>query len=178
MKPKENILPFPPQQLVEIPASLNTPEFLEAWAEFIEYKAVDLKQPMTERAMRMCLKRIAPWGAQRATAAIIYTIGNGSRWQGIYEEVHRDGAGHTPQSPARFRSLREINEIIHAKREMIDKIKHDRSNWRKVVKYVTELLNGDKHTEYDDALKEEARLEIQRLNSEISQLVKERANLK
>lgn len=78
--PTKKIIQFP---MCPIPQKLATEAFQVAWSEWLEYKAKDLKEPMSERAQRMALHRMEAWGPERAVSAIEYSIERG--WQGIFE---------------------------------------------------------------------------------------------
>lgn len=80
---KETTKKSPPAP-VEVPKLLaDSPAFMEAWADWTEYRK-QLKKPMTPLSQKQALADCLNWGPTRATAAIRYTIGKG--WIGIYEE--------------------------------------------------------------------------------------------
>jgi hypothetical protein len=68
---------------VNIPKTLDTPEFREAWDEWTQYRAerkLCRWVPMTQRKQ---LKRMAAMGVDRALEMIEWSIMQG--WQGLYE---------------------------------------------------------------------------------------------
>lgn len=71
-----------PPESVPIPAALDTPEFREAWGEWIADRAERGKR-MTALAARKQLAKLEAWGGPRAIAAISASIAAG--WQGIFE---------------------------------------------------------------------------------------------
>ena len=82
-----------------IPATLDTPDFREAWAEWLEHRQADLKRPMSERAERMALKRLAEMGPAAGIAAIEHSIAGGYR--GIFPPPNtpREAPHSNPKSP-------------------------------------------------------------------------------
>lgn len=71
----------------EIPQELDTPEFREAWSDWVKHRA-EKRQKVTPTAGRNALVKLARWGPARAVAAIKHSLAN--NWQGIFEE---DGNG-------------------------------------------------------------------------------------
>ena len=67
----------------EIPESLDTPEFREAWKEWIDYRR-ERRPKVTPIAARRLLARLSAWGTERAIKAIRFSIA--SSWQGVCEE--------------------------------------------------------------------------------------------
>jgi len=63
-----------------IPQDLNTPEFIEAWKNWVQHRK-EIKKPLTEKSVEMQMKEFAAWGASKAIGAIKHTIKMG--WQGI-----------------------------------------------------------------------------------------------
>jgi len=66
-----------------IPASLDTPEFQAAWAEWEAYRRTTKRKPMSQVAGNRLLSRMAEWGSDRAVDAIGFSIAND--YQGIFE---------------------------------------------------------------------------------------------
>lgn len=81
---------------VEISASLNTPEFVTAWTEFIAHRK-EIKKPMTPMAMKKQMNALESLGPARAIAAINHSIRNG--WQGIFEPDSASPPVKTVQTP-------------------------------------------------------------------------------
>lgn len=71
-----------PLKSISIPACLDTPEFNEAWAEWIEYRKSKRKK-VTLLAAKKQLADLAAMGPARAIAAINQSIKND--YQGIFE---------------------------------------------------------------------------------------------
>lgn len=85
-----------PDPQVEISASLNTPEFVTAWTEFIAHRK-EIKKPMTPMAMKKQMNALESLGPARAIAAINHSIRNG--WQGIFEPDSASPPVKTVQTP-------------------------------------------------------------------------------
>jgi hypothetical protein len=79
------------QEPISIPASLNTPDFLKAWAEWNQHR-VEKKKPQTNLSCQKQLKFLESIGTQRAIAAINYSIEKG--WEGIYESKDNGSAAN------------------------------------------------------------------------------------
>lgn len=92
---KNNNTPLPPRgrtrkpayefNLADIPDSLkigNPQEFYRAWATWIAHRQ-EIKKPITPTSAQQQLKQMSDWGADRAIAAMEYTIRKG--WQGLTE---------------------------------------------------------------------------------------------
>lgn len=75
---------------VEFPPELDTPEFREVWAAYVQFRSEQKFKPLGATAVGQKLKHFAEWGSVRAVAAIRYSMANG--WQGIFEE-NRNGSG-------------------------------------------------------------------------------------
>lgn len=73
----------PAEVLIEFPESLRTTEFIEAWRQWRDFRK-EKKKTMSDRAIKMTLKRLGEWGSQRAVAAIEFSIAND--YQGVFEE--------------------------------------------------------------------------------------------
>lgn len=68
----------------EIPVSLNTPDFVDAWESWIEYRK-EKKLPVTDRALKSQLRildRTNNGDPSLAALAIDYSIAND--WQGLF----------------------------------------------------------------------------------------------
>ena len=75
--------PKPPAgAVIEIPASLQTPEFAAAWERWGQHRR-EIKKPLTPTSSDRQLASLASMGPARAVAAIDHTIEKG--WQGIRE---------------------------------------------------------------------------------------------
>ena len=66
----------------EIPSSLNSPEFLSSWGDWVLHRG-EIKKPLTPTASKLALRKLEKLGHDRAVAAIQHSIANG--WQGIFE---------------------------------------------------------------------------------------------
>ncbi len=78
---KETKAKKPPPQ-TEIPESLNTSQFIEAWHLWLQHRK-EIRKPVTPTSTREQLKKLADIGVDRATAAIMHSIQKG--YQGIFE---------------------------------------------------------------------------------------------
>jgi hypothetical protein len=88
----------------EIPAALNTPEFVAAWRAWEAHRK-EIKHPLTPTAVKQQFKRVAAWGVARAVAALELSTANG--WTGIHESnngIEPKGGRHarTPNTGQRF----------------------------------------------------------------------------
>lgn len=81
---------------VALPTSLDTAEFRETWAAFLEERRVRRKV-VTERAARGLLSKLSPWGAARGRVALQNSIDNG--WTGVFEPDEQRGASPAPSAP-------------------------------------------------------------------------------
>lgn len=99
-------------QPVEIPATLQTNEFIQAWQDFTDHRK-EIKAKMTPRAATMQLNKLAEQPPEIATAMIKQSIMNG--WKGIFELKQRvNGNGRNGDS----RMQKGINAIDQAFEEM------------------------------------------------------------
>jgi len=87
----------PDAEPVQIPAELNTAEFLAAWSEWFAYRRERKLKPWAARTINGQLARLSKLGPERAVAAIRNSIDNG--YQGIFE------ASASKSAPAGARSL-------------------------------------------------------------------------
>lgn len=76
---KEKPSPFIPQ---EIPASLDSPEFRQAWDKWCKHR-VEIKKRMTPTHSAELLSELESMGTARAIAAINFTVAKG--WTGLQE---------------------------------------------------------------------------------------------
>ena len=67
---------------IEIPESLNTPEFREAWGDYVQHRK-EKKKPVTEISAKNALKNMLQWGHDSAVVSLRDSCANG--WQGIFE---------------------------------------------------------------------------------------------
>ena len=100
-----------------IPKNLDTPEFCEAWGEWVAYRK-ECKKMMTDRSARMAVKRLTVWGVDRAVAAIEYSIAQG--YQGIFEDPVAQGAKGAAPLVKKTMSLWEIQQRETALRNELD----------------------------------------------------------
>jgi hypothetical protein len=70
-------------ELPLFPATLDTPAFREAWAEWEGHRR-DIRKRLTPRSARMLLKKLEPLGPDAAVAAIVHSIANG--YTGIFPD--------------------------------------------------------------------------------------------
>ena len=67
---------------IRLPPSLNTPEFADAWKDWVAYRK-ERGQTLKPTTIKAQLGKMQDWGATDAVAAIRQSIMNG--WQGIFE---------------------------------------------------------------------------------------------
>lgn len=80
------------------PEQLRTPEFDQAWLNWLAYRSEEIRKPVTQRSGDMALGQLASIGPARAVAAIKHTIAMG--WQGLREpEPGRNGQVATAAPP-------------------------------------------------------------------------------
>lgn len=65
-----------------IPPGLDLPEFRAVWEKWLAHRK-QMRKQMTIHAQDLKLLELSAMGAQRATAAVSYSLANG--WQGIFE---------------------------------------------------------------------------------------------
>jgi Helix-turn-helix domain len=75
-----------------IPSALQTPAFLEAWAEWLQYRR-QIKKALKPLSQTKQLKEFQSWGPDRAIAAINHSIARS--YQGPYEPNGQNG--HKPK---------------------------------------------------------------------------------
>ena len=91
--------PFDPLK-VDLPPSLESPEFRAAWADWMRHR-MEIKKPYKPLGVEKLLEQLAAMGAVRSIAAINYSIAN--QWQGVFEPKSSDppaprpGAGSDPR---------------------------------------------------------------------------------
>ena len=87
-EPKEpNLAPPKPKSKfkaedAEIPATLSTPEFTEAWADWCSYRR-ELRQTLSRQTAKAQIKEMDKWGASLAVDRIRLSILRG--WTGVFE---------------------------------------------------------------------------------------------
>ncbi len=86
----------PARAAPEIPESLDSQEFRDAWAEWCQHRR-EKRKPITPTQQSRALKELSKLGRDRAIAAIEYSISKG--WQGVYEEKE-NGHGKPKPTPA------------------------------------------------------------------------------
>lgn len=81
----------PGRQKPALPAELaSSPDFAAAWADWLRHRS-ELRKPLGPTAAAAQLRKLAAWGADRATAAVRHSLANG--WLGVFEEAPgRNGA--------------------------------------------------------------------------------------
>jgi len=96
-KPPAKAPPFDPLK-VDLPPSLESPEFRAAWADWMRHR-MEIKKPYKPLGVEKLVEQLAAMGAVRSIAAINYSIAN--QWQGVFEPKSSDrpgrGAGSDPR---------------------------------------------------------------------------------
>jgi hypothetical protein len=93
-EPKEpNLTPPKPESKfkaedTEIPATLSSPEFTEAWADWCSYKR-ERKQTLSRQTAKAQIKEMDKWGASLAVASIRLSILRG--WTGVFQPDANSG---------------------------------------------------------------------------------------
>ena len=94
--------PFDPM-LAPIPVELRTPEFLDAWTDWIAVRR-EQRKPLTKRAVDEQLRQLAEAGPDAAVKAIRKSIAND--WQGVFPE----SAGRTAKPSMTFAGTKAFLE--------------------------------------------------------------------
>jgi hypothetical protein len=68
---------------IEYPQNLRAPEFKKVWDEWLEYRAVEKKKPVSKGMARVQLRQMSRIGPHRAVRQMEHTMANG--WQGLRE---------------------------------------------------------------------------------------------
>lgn len=89
-----------------IPASLNTPEFIEAWNRWNKQRE-DTKKWQTSGSVELQLKKCEEWGTARAIASLNNSIAN--TYQGLFEPSQ--STGQQPPLPT-VRKYRDESRLI------------------------------------------------------------------
>lgn len=96
---------------VQIPPNLDTPEFRQAWADWVEYRR-QLRKPFTEITVYQQLQKFGGAGVEKSIAMIRQSIANG--WQGLFEvKGPVNGQAHSPNrlsSPDQRRAEQRARE--------------------------------------------------------------------
>lgn len=66
-----------------LPAALDTPEFRQAWADWLAYRREARFSPWKPVTVGAKLAELAEWGSERAVKAIRQSIANG--WRGLFD---------------------------------------------------------------------------------------------
>ena len=75
-KPPSRKQPKPNAEPEQIPASLNTPEFLAAWNSWKQHRR-ELKKPLTPTATQQQMAKLTEWGPAQAIIALNNSIASG-----------------------------------------------------------------------------------------------------
>jgi hypothetical protein len=89
------------EEEIEIPASLQTSRFRQAWSEYLDYRKASRLKPLQPASIKAQLLKLSEIGHDTAIEAITNSIANG--WQGI----HPPKKNH-PQTEARKPVVRSI----------------------------------------------------------------------
>jgi hypothetical protein len=89
------------EEEIEIPASLQTSKFRQAWSEYLDYRKASRLKPLQPASIKAQLLKLSEIGHDTAIEAITNSIANG--WQGI----HPPKKNH-PQTEARKPVVRTI----------------------------------------------------------------------
>lgn len=98
--------------VVVIPASLDTPAFRENWEAYVADRKARHK-PVTDRAAKMAMDKMEPWGEAKAIAALRLSIERG--WQGVFEPDPAFPSRGPSQAPAVPPAVRvaQVNREAH-----------------------------------------------------------------
>ena len=100
---------------VQIPDTLDTPEFRELWAEWVEAHG---GKRYSARAQRMALRKMTPWGAEAACAALIHSMAGG--YQGVFQDPHFRPQSGPQKTATRPLSTWEVKEKLRAIENRLD----------------------------------------------------------
>jgi hypothetical protein len=103
-------------EAVPLPAELDQPAFREAWASWLAYRT-SRRKPVSDKAARMQLAKLAPVGPVAAVACIEASIAND--YQGLFPEKYTAGAaGRAPPhlDHAAKQELRIMSQIAEGLR--------------------------------------------------------------
>lgn len=97
---------------VPIPMLLDTDRFREAWTAFLAERAAN-KKPVTERAAGMLLRKMQPWGPEKAIRALEASIVG--RWSGVFEptDAREPHASQAPPPPPTREVVQKIDRAAH-----------------------------------------------------------------
>jgi uncharacterized protein YdaU (DUF1376 family) len=71
-----------PDAPVVFPMNLDTPEFHQAWSDYLEYRKASRLRKLKPASVQSQLATLATWGHEDAITSILTTIRNG--WQGLF----------------------------------------------------------------------------------------------
>jgi hypothetical protein len=95
---------------IEIPESLRSPQFIEAWEKWQKHRR-EIRKPLTETQAGAQMAKFKSIGSDRAVAAIDHTIEMG--WQGIREPDMPGAAKGSGKSGDFFSGFRDFAEGRH-----------------------------------------------------------------
>lgn len=75
--------PIPDAREAKPPPSLDSPDFVGAWGEYVKHRAQLGERPLTDAAVMAQWARLSGWGSERAIAALKHTTAMG--WKNIRE---------------------------------------------------------------------------------------------
>jgi hypothetical protein len=94
---------LPPSDAVEMPNNLNTPQFLDAWRDWQEYRlSLGGKNMNPARMFREQLRWLAQFPTDTATEILRQSMRNG--WQGLFELKHEHTPKHKNHHPENHRN--------------------------------------------------------------------------
>lgn len=105
--------PKPPATggIVQIPSQLDSPEFQQAWAEWLTDRKARRK-PVTELAAKKQLAALEPLGAKNASECIRESIKNG--WTGLFPERFQGKALGSGMDRGKAQEQRMLSQITEA----------------------------------------------------------------
>ena len=84
-----------PDSHVTLPLTLNTPDFIQAWEDYVEYRRQRRLPKLVPMSVQRQWDRLSDYGPEVAIEAINQTIASG--WQGLFpERVNDQRAGPLP----------------------------------------------------------------------------------
>jgi hypothetical protein len=105
--------------LAEIPKEIDSPEFREAWSEWVADRK-ERKKPITQRAAKQQLKSLIPLGPVKAAECLLASIQNG--WAGLFpEKFVGQAAKQPPKSFAEVRVEKAVTLLDQAKQQAIER---------------------------------------------------------
>ena len=110
-------------QAISFPEILRTPEFENAWSEWVEHRREILKK-LTPTTIGKQLRQLSTWGPQKAVRSIEASIAAG--WTGLFDPDGKRGSAGTVADPAAESAWAAVLEAVKRhSRYSADKVRAD-----------------------------------------------------